>query len=134
MIERHLRLHYPEIDTTLIEKIRVSSKPDVREAIFWEYGIDALLPFIGDPETIDEEISSFIRLRGTLSSIRMALRWVGFPKITFNRLSWYQYEIDPGRVPTEREILAIRAALSVSVQARGQLMRIFHGSFEVKYV
>lgn len=133
MIEQHIRQFFPVHDTSRISDIRRSSEPGIRDAVFWEYGLDPLLPFVSDPKTIDSDISEFLRLRGTLTAVRMAMKWVGFPAITFVRLSSYEYEIDPGRLPDQRELAAIRAALSVSMQARGQLMRIFHGDFEVRY-
>ncbi|MDQ3234231.1 MAG: hypothetical protein M3Q07_20685 [Pseudobdellovibrionaceae bacterium] len=133
MIERHIRLFYPTYNTSRITSIRTSTEPEIRDAILWEYGLDPLLPFAVEPNLIDRQINDFIRLRGTVESIRMAMRWIGFPAIRFLPLSTRDYEVDSGRIPTEREIQAIRAALSVSVQARGVLKRIFNGTFEVKY-
>jgi hypothetical protein len=133
MIETHIRQYYPDYDTAPIVSIRLSQDPAIRDAILWEYGLDPLLPFAIDPARINDEITDFIRLRGTVASIRLALRWVGFPDARFVRLSSSTYEVDAGRKPNEREILAIRAALSVSVQARGTLKRIFNKDFEIKY-
>ncbi len=133
MIERVIREFYPQIDTAPIENIRVSKEPAVRDAILWEYGLTPLLSFAVDPKLIDEQAVEFIRLRGTLAAIRLACAWVGFSSITFTRLNRTDYEIDPGRVPSEREIKALRAALSVAVQARGILKRIYNGTFEVRY-
>lgn len=133
MIEKTFRDFYPDFDLSPIIKIRESDDPEIREAILWEYGLGPLLPFAVDPKLLDKQALEFIRIRGTLASIRMALAWVGFPNITFVPLSTINYEIDPGRVPNDREIKAIRAALSVSVQSRGILKRIFHGNFEVKF-
>ncbi|HYX35772.1 MAG TPA: hypothetical protein VE954_21960 [Oligoflexus sp.] len=133
MIERVIRQFYPEFDTSPILNIRLLNDPEIREAILWEYGLTPLLPFAVEPSLIEGQAIDFIRIRGTPLAIRMALAWVGFPNITFAPLTKSDYEIDPGRVPTEREIKAIRAALSVSVQSRGILKRVFHGSFEVKY-
>jgi hypothetical protein len=133
VIERAVRDFYPDFDVGPILNIRLSKDPEIREAILWEFGLDPLLPFAVEPRLIDEQALDFVRLRGSLASIRMALAWVGFPNIVFVPLSTTEYEIDPGRVPNEREIKAIRAALSVSVQSRGILKRIFHGNFEEKY-
>ncbi|MDQ3232505.1 MAG: hypothetical protein M3Q07_11840 [Pseudobdellovibrionaceae bacterium] len=133
MIEKTFREFYPDFDLSPIMKIREADAPAIREAILWEYGLGPLLPFAVDPQLLDKQALDFIRFRGTLASIRMALAWVGFPNITFVPLSTINYEIDPGRVPSEREIKAIRAALSVSVQSRGILKRIFHGNLEVKF-
>lgn len=133
MIEPIFREIYPKFDPTLIETIRQSNAPEIREAILWEYGLDELLPYAIDPKLINDEALEFIHTRGTLSSIRTALRWVGFPSIMFTRLSSFEYELDPGRIPNPREIEAIEAALSVSVQRRGILKRIFNGNFEVRY-
>lgn len=133
MIEDIIRKQYPAFDTSPISSIRTSPDPVVRGAILWEYGILPLLPFATDPLLIDRQANDFIRLRGTQKSIRMALSWVGFPSITFKRLTKNTFEVDPGRIPTELEIKAIRAALAVSVQARGILTRIYNGNFEVRY-
>ncbi len=133
MIEATLRKIYPAFDSGPIENIRLRTDPEIREAIFWEYGLEPLLPYAVDPKSLEEEVQEFMRLHGTLFAIRTAMRWIGFPGIKFIPLSSFEYEVDPGRVPTEREISAITAALLVSVQARGKLKRIFHGTFEVKY-
>lgn len=133
MIERIFRQLYPEFDPAPIENIRISTDPAIREAILWEYGLGPLLPYAIDPKMVDADAAEFIRLRGTLQAIRTALKWVGFPSIRFTRLSRIDYEIDPGRVPNERELNAILAALAVSVQSRGVLKRIYNGTFEVKY-
>ncbi len=133
MIEPIFRKLYPSFDPDPIESIRLRADPEIREAILWEYSLEPLLPYAVDPKRLDEEVQEFMRLHGTLFAIRTALRWVGFDSIRFIPLSFFEYELDPGRVPSDREINAIRAALAVSVQARGKLKRIFHGSFEVKY-
>jgi len=133
MIERFIRAIYPAFDPSPIENVRLRSEPEIREAILWEYGLEPLLPYAVNLKAIDEEVTEFIRLHGTIFAIRTALRWVGFPNITFKRLSQSEFEVAPGRVPTEQEVKAIRAALEVSVQARGKLKRIFNGAFEVTY-
>lgn len=133
MIEPIFREIFPKFDPTPIETIRDSSDPEIREAILWEFGLDELLPYAVEPRLINGEALEFIRTRGTLFSIRTALRWVGFPSIQFFRLSSYEYEVDPGRIPNPHELEAIQAALSVSVQRRGILKRIFNGNYEVKY-
>jgi hypothetical protein len=133
MIEPVFRKLYPAFDPGPIENIRLRADPEIREAILWEYSLELLLPYAVDPKRLDEEIQEFMRLHGTLFAIRTAMRWVGFGSIRFIPLSHFEYEVDPGRIPSEREISAIQAALSVSVQARGKLKRIFHGLFEVKY-
>ncbi|MDQ3233496.1 MAG: hypothetical protein M3Q07_16895 [Pseudobdellovibrionaceae bacterium] len=133
MIEAIFRKIYPAFDSQSIENIRLQADPEIREAILWEYSLEPLLPYAVDPKRLDEEVQEFMRLHGTLFAIRTAMRWVGFGSIRFFPLSSFEYEVDPGRIPTDREISAIIAALSVSVQARGKLKRIFHGTFEVKY-
>jgi hypothetical protein len=133
MIEPIFRKLYPAFDPEPIESIRLRPEPEIRDAILWEYSLEPLLPYAVDPKRLDEEVQEFMRLHGTLFAIRTAMRWVGFPNIKFIPLSSFEYEVDPGRVPSDREVSAIRAALLVSVQARGKLKRIFHGSFEVKY-
>jgi hypothetical protein len=133
MIEPIFRKLYPSFDPEPIENIRLRADPEIREAILWEYSLEPLLPYAVDPKRLDEEIQEFMRLHGTLFAIRTAMRWVGFGNIRFIPLSHFEYEVDPGRIPSEWDIDAIRAALFVSVQARSKLKRIFHGSFEVKY-
>jgi len=133
VIETTIREFFPRFDVGPVLSVRESEDPEIRDAILWEYGLTDLLPHAVDPNDLNKEALTFLRIRGSLRSIRMALSWVGFPDIKFNPLSWFEYEIDPGRIPTEREIEAIQAALSVSVQARGILKRIHHENFEVKY-
>ncbi|HYX36016.1 MAG TPA: hypothetical protein VE954_23185 [Oligoflexus sp.] len=133
MIEAAIRDVFPKFDVAPVLGVRLSTDPEIQEAILWEYGLTELLPYAVKPETLKKEALEFIRIRGTLHSIRMAMRWVGFNEIKFNRLSWYEYEIDPGAIPKDQQIDAIKAALAVSVQARGILRRIYHESFEVKY-
>jgi hypothetical protein len=133
VIEAAIRNVFPEFDVKPVLNVRLSTDPEIQEAILWEHGLIELLPYAVKPETLRTEALEFIRTRGTLHSIRMALRWVGFPEIKFNRLSWFEYEVDPGAAPTDQQIDAIKAALTVSVQARGQLRRIYHENFEVKY-
>ncbi|HET9235917.1 MAG TPA: hypothetical protein VFO10_01630 [Oligoflexus sp.] len=133
MMEKILKRLHPKFDGADIENIRVSTDPVVREMILWEYGLEPLLPHALDLTQVRDEVREFARLHGTLFAIRTALGWVGFPNAKFVRLNSRDYEVDPGRAPTDQEINAIRAALDVSVQPRGKLIRIFNGAFEVRY-
>lgn len=132
MIETAIRDIFPKIDVSPVLNARLSKDPEILEAILWEYGLTDLLAHAIDPNVLQKEALTFLRIRGSLRSIRMALNWVGFPDIKFTPLSWFEYEIDPGRIPTEAEVEAIVAALAVSVQARGVLKRIYNKEFEVK--
>lgn len=132
MIEVAIREIFPKFDVTPVLNVRLRKDPEILEAILSEYGLTDLLAYAVDPSILNEQAFSFLRIRGTLRSIRMAMGWVGFPNITFKPLSWFEYEVDPGRIPTAREIEAIKSALTVSVQARGVLKRIHHNNFEVK--
>jgi hypothetical protein len=134
VIEKIFRKLHPRFDGSNIENIRIQTDPVTREMILWEYGLEPLLPHALDLSVVRDEVREFARLHGTLFAIRAALRWVGFPDAKFYRLNSKEYEVDPGRVPSEKEVSAIRAALDVSVPTRGKLIRIFNGEFEVKYV
>ena len=129
MIEQTIRDFFPAFDLAPVLGARLLPSVEVREAILWEYGLSELLPFAIDPKVIDLEALDFVRLRGTLFSIRTALRWVGFPDVKFIRLLGSEYELDSGRVPSGLETKGILAVLSVSVQKRGHCKRIYSGSF-----
>jgi hypothetical protein len=135
LIENHIRRYFPAYTPQRMLAIRDGGDSgQFTEALLVEGSLEKLAPYAISIRKLLQEKSEFLRCRGTLKSIRMALSWIGIQNFTFRRLSPTTYELDPGLVPSQLQLKAIITALELSVPARGTLTRIFHGDFEVKYV
>jgi hypothetical protein len=135
LIEHHIRRYFPAYTPQRMLAIRDGGDSgQFTEALLLEGSFEKIAPYAISIRKVLQEKGEFLRYRGTLKSIRMALSWVGIQNFTFRRLSPTTYELDPGLVPNQLQLKAINTALELSAPARGTLTRIFHGDFEVKYV
>lgn len=116
-----------------ILEFRSDPPASAEQWLVWEYGLQALLPFLPTPRDVIEQGLVWQRMRGTPASLLMALGWLelGTPAIEEelpNTLHWAEFMIDPGAVIDERQTLVDTVMLSnVSKPLRSRLSRIFHG-------
>lgn len=133
LVEEAFRRIFPNPELKVIAKARRLNQQTIKEAVLWEYGLEDLLPYVKDISDVEKNAQEFIKTQGTVASIRMALRWVGFPSITFRRLTSSEYEVGLGRIPTETEVEASLQAIAKAAPARGKLKRIFHEAWEINF-
>ncbi len=130
MIERYISNLRPSFSPEIVLNVRDKPPLQFYEALLWEYGLTDFLVVANDIEKVIKEAAKFSKIKGSKASIHMALTWVGITEPVLTRLTNTDYEIDPGFEPSELAIKKILVALDHSVQARGILKRIYHGSFE----
>ncbi len=134
MIEDHIRRFFPAYTPQRMLAIRDGGESSqFTESLLSEGALERIAPYATSIRKVLKEKAEFLRCRGTLKSMRMALSWVGIENLTFTRLSAVTYEIDPGLIPNPIQIQAIQTALELSAPARAKLTRIYHGEFSVKY-
>lgn len=98
-----------------------------------EYGLGPLTPYVLDFATLIEEGVDWARVRGTPTSIAMALAWVGFTgtlaEAPTRRARWHLLDIGLGShwVDEDVDLAAIAAVMDLSVPVRTHFWRGFHG-------
>jgi len=130
MIDRHLKRYFPDFSPEQRVSIRSGKNADFLDALLWEFGLEELALYVSDFERMMQEVLLFMKYRGTVRAMNIALGWVGVPKPRIVRLSRIKYEIDPGFEPNEVRIKAIQSACRYSAPGRATLTRIFHRDFE----
>ena len=100
--------------------------------LVWEYGLEELLPYLPDPRVILVTGLQWQRLQGTPASLKMALGWLGLDNAKIEQEDpysrhWYEYQIDPGKVPTREEIRNIVGLANLSAPVGTRLARLVHG-------
>lgn len=99
--------------------------------LVWEYGLEELLPYLPDPRVIIVTGLQWQRLQGTPASLRMALEWLGLNAVIEQEVPtgahWFEYQIDPGKVPTREEMRNIVGLARLSAPVGTRLSRLFHG-------
>jgi hypothetical protein len=99
--------------------------------IVWEYGLEELLPYLGDPRDILEQGLQWQRIKGTPASIRMAHGWLQLTSTveeeTPTGRHWFEYQIDPGKVPSRSELVNLVGLARLSAPVGTRLSRVFHG-------
>ncbi|HYX35319.1 MAG TPA: hypothetical protein VE954_19660 [Oligoflexus sp.] len=131
MIEKHFKFVYPSYSPELIIPVRNGRNSRFHEALLWEFSLGDLEQYIVDLEVIFKDIAKFLKYRGTLFSMKLAMTWVGFPAPEFIRLSRTSYEVNPGKKFNSLQISAIQSACRQSAPAAATLKRIFHNDQSV---
>lgn len=96
-----------------------------------EYGLAEVAPYIGDLRRVIADGLIWQRRRGTQDALFRALGWIDFSSSTLEEEEpgehWSEIQIDPGRVPDIEKIPAVQALTGLSIPARSNLTRIYHG-------
>jgi hypothetical protein len=96
-----------------------------------EYGLAEVAPYIGDLRRVIADGLIWQRRRGTQDALFRALGWIDFSSSTLEEEEpgehWSEIQIDPGRIPEIDEIPAVQALTGLSIPARSNLTRIYHG-------
>ena len=99
--------------------------------LVWEYGLEELMPYLGDPRDILEQGLQWQRIKGTPDSIRMAHGWLQLDSTleeeTPTGAHWFEYQIDPGKVPARTELVNLVGLARLSAPVGTRLSRVFHG-------
>ena len=99
--------------------------------LVWEYGLEELLPYLPDPRVVLTTGLQWQRIKGTPASLRMALAWLGLAALveeeTPTGMHWYEYQIDPGKLPSREELENLVGLARLSAPVGTRLSRVFHG-------
>jgi hypothetical protein len=133
MIEKHFRKVLPRYSPEVTIPIRNGQNPRFHETMLWEFALGDLEQYILDIESIFPDIINFLKYRGTIHSMKLALAWVGFPSPAIVRLSRTSYEVDPGKPFNNLQLRAIQSACRQSAPATAVLKRIFHKEESVSF-
>ncbi|SHO57766.1 phage tail protein [Vibrio quintilis] len=99
--------------------------------LIWEYGLEDVLLYVPDLRKVIKEGLIWQRLRGTPESLKIALGWIGMDDITIeeNRPGrhFYEYQVDPGKIPTQEERSRLFGVADLSAPVRSRLSRMYHG-------
>lgn len=99
--------------------------------LVWEYGLEGLLPYLNSPRDAVEKGVLWQSIRGTPESLRLALSWINVDAEIIEggagRANWFNYQINPGRVPTDEEIAKIVGLANLSAPVGTRLSRLTYG-------
>lgn len=99
--------------------------------LVWEYGLEELLPYLPDARVVLTTGLQWQRIKGTPASVRMALAWLGMAATmeqeTPTGRHWFEYQVDPGRLPTRAELENLVGLARLSAPVGTRLSRVFHG-------
>ena len=112
----------------------ISLKADPNESLLmwlvWEYGLEAILPYIQNVRQTLKDGLAWQRIRGTPKSLALALSWLNLNDARIENTGpgrhHYTYQLDLGEVPAGRIGKVVKLAeLSPPVSAK--LTRLYHG-------
>jgi hypothetical protein len=126
MIDLHFRKFLPAYSPELSLPIRDGNNLKFHEALLWELSLGDLERYLLDFEIVFPDALKFLKYRGTLFGMKLALSWIGFPNACIVRLSRTSYEVDPGKSFNSLQIKAIQSACRQTAPASSSLKRIFH--------
>lgn len=99
--------------------------------LVWEYGLEELLAYLPGPRAALDSGLLWQRIRGTPESIHVALAWLGLDSTVEEEETggrhWFEYQLDPGRVPTREELRNLLGLARLSAPVGTRLARVFHG-------
>lgn len=100
--------------------------------LVWEYGLEALLPYLADGREAIAKGLPWSRIKGTPASVIEALSWLGLDAAVeeeeADSAHWPEYMIDPGEVPGPGARLPDAVALAgLSAPVGTILSRLYHG-------
>ncbi|WDD98378.1 phage tail protein [Thalassomonas actiniarum] len=134
-LQRHLaelNQFKPEFELALkqIRELKNTPSDELLHWLVWEYGLEAILPYSSDMRQMLTTGLNWQRIRGTPGALKMALLWLGIvsPDIEHEAPGrhFYEYQIDPGKVPGDEDITRIINLARMSAPVRSRLARIFH--------
>ncbi|WDE04675.1 phage tail protein [Thalassomonas viridans] len=134
-LQRHLEelnQFKPEFEQALqqIRELKNTPSDELLHWLVWEYGLEAILPYSSDMRQMLTTGLNWQRIRGTPGALKMALLWLGIvsPDIEHEEPGrhFYEYQIDPGKVPGDEDVTRIINLARMSAPVRSRLARIFH--------
>ena len=134
-LQRHLaelNQFKPEFEQALqqIREMKNTPSDNLLHWLVWEYGLEAILPYSSDMRQMLTMGLNWQRIRGTPGALKMALLWLGIysPEIENEPPGrhFYEYQLDPGKVPGDGDINRIINLARMSAPVRSRLSRIYH--------
>lgn len=115
----------------LLRGIKLNPSDALLPWLVWEYGLNALVPYLPNLRTVLKEGLLWQKERGTEAAVRRALGWADITPTVFEHetpgVHWNEYQLDTGKVPHRHELTAIIALAAMSAPARSVLRRLYHG-------
>lgn len=134
-LQQHLEVlnqFKPEFELALkqIREMKNTPSDNLLHWLVWEYGLEAILPYSSDMRQMLTTGLNWQRIRGTPGALKMALLWLGIyaPEIENEPPGrhFYEYQLDPGKVPGDEDITRIINLARMSAPVRSRLSRIYH--------
>jgi hypothetical protein len=124
-----------KVDPGCIRGFKFSPGEKVLPWIIEEYGLEEILRWAKDKRKAVEEGIKFQRLRGTLESLKIALKWANIEDITIIEeppgKHFFELQVGIRDVPNDFFVDAVVELAKLSLPARSRLMRIFNDYYNV---
>ncbi|WP_265042196.1 phage tail protein [Wolbachia endosymbiont (group B) of Melanostoma mellinum] len=124
-----------KVDSSCIKGFKFSFKEELLPWLIEEYGLEEILRWVKNKRKAVEEGIKFQRLRGTLASLKIALKWANIDEITIIEeppgKHFFELQIGIKDVPNDFFVDAAIELAKLSLPARSRLMRIFNDHYNV---
>ncbi|UPA54937.1 phage tail protein [Wolbachia pipientis] len=125
-----------KVDPGCIRGFKFSPGEKVLPWIIEEYGLEEILRWAKDKRKAVEEGIKFQRLRGTLESLKIALKWANIEDITIIEeppgKHFFELQVGIRDVPNDFFVDAVVELAKLSLPARSRLMRIFNDYYNAQ--
>ena len=68
------------VTTDPISKVRSQPPTNLIRDLAWEFDLDPIIHLFPEPEKVFPQAMQWVKFRGTLRSLEIALGWLGFPE------------------------------------------------------
>ncbi|MFT4314712.1 MAG: phage tail protein [Wolbachia pipientis] len=124
-----------KVDPGCIKGFKFSLKDEILPWIIEEYGLEEILCWVKDRRKAVVEGVKFQRLRGTPTSLKIALKWANIEDITIIEeppgKHFFELQIGIKDVPNDFFVDAVVELAKLSLPVRSRLMKIFNDHYNV---
>ncbi|WP_353287795.1 phage tail protein [Wolbachia endosymbiont (group B) of Gerris lacustris] len=125
-----------KVDSSCIRGFKFNLKEETLPWIIEEYGLEEILFWVKDKKKAVTEGVKFQRVRGTLTSLKIALKWANIDEITIIEeppgKHFFELQIGIKDVPNDFFVDAVVELAKLSLPARSRLMRIFNDYYNAQ--
>ncbi|WP_265025147.1 phage tail protein [Wolbachia endosymbiont (group B) of Pammene fasciana] len=124
-----------KVDSSCIKGFKFNLEKEILPWLIEEYGLEEILSWVKDKKKTIKEGIEFQRVRGTLASLKIALKWANIDEITIIEeppgKHFFELQIGIKDVPNDFFVDAVVELAKLSLPARSRLMRIFNDHYNV---
>ncbi|WP_353275403.1 MULTISPECIES: phage tail protein [unclassified Wolbachia] len=125
-----------KVDSSCIRGFKFNLKEETLPWIIEEYGLEEILFWVKDKKKAVTEGVKFQRVRGTLTSLKIALKWANIDEITIIEeppgKHFFELQIGIKDVPNDFFVDAVVELAKLSLPVRSRLMRIFNDYYNAQ--